>query len=122
VPLSGLLAAAGVAALIVSAKTDHFPLIRSVAVPYFSVWLALAQLPGLAGWGRFGDFSYGLYLFAFPVQQAAVRFAGTGIGPAGVLAAGYPVALLLAWLSWTLVERPALSLKARRAGGPAGPS
>lgn len=67
--------------------------------------------PGLARAGHFGDFSYGLYIYGFPVQQAVVALGGAQweFGPAFVLSVA--TTLALAVLSWHLVERPALSLK-----------
>ncbi|HEY8615044.1 acyltransferase [Phenylobacterium sp.] len=65
------------------------------------------------------DISYGLYIYAFPVQQLAVRWLEPHRD--GDFAATYLVALgvtvLLAALSWICVERPALRLKARVARG-----
>ena len=60
--------------------------------------------------GRFGDLSYGMYLYAFPVQQVIL-----GARPDF----GYPIlacmvlTVPLAVLSWHLVERPALLLGVR---------
>jgi peptidoglycan/LPS O-acetylase OafA/YrhL len=56
------------------------------------------------------DYSYGLYLWAFPVQQFWASVFGAGRPFVNfILSAG--VALVLAMLSWKLIERPALSLK-----------
>lgn len=61
-------------------------------------------------WGnveKYGDFSYGIYIWHFPVIQALVAL-GVFVNPyAGALAA-IGITLLLAILSWRLVERPAL--------------
>lgn len=74
-------------------------------------------------WGSARDLSYGVYIYAFPAQQmlalGGVQRAGTPV----FVAASLAVALPLAWLSWSLVEAPALrfahGLTARRpAGGP----
>lgn len=65
---------------------------------------------------RPGDWSYGVYLWAFPVQQA-VMSSVPALGPLGLFAVALGPTLLLGALSWTLVERPMLSLKARRAAG-----
>jgi peptidoglycan/LPS O-acetylase OafA/YrhL len=76
------------------------------------VWLAYARLGSLKRWGRYGDFSYGLYIYAFPVQQTLVALFPTwGLSPH--LVAAYPATLLCAVLSWRFVEAPALSLKKR---------
>lgn len=59
------------------------------------------------------DLSYGVYIYAFPVQQVLVM-AGLGVlAPAlfGIVAT--LVTLPLAALSWFLIEKPAMSLKSR---------
>ncbi len=77
-------------------------------------------MPVLRRVGRFGDFSYGLYLYAFPVQQVIL-----GAMPHNE----YPIltcmvlTLPFAVLSWHLVEALALrwkpgSISSLRAGIP----
>lgn len=59
-----------------------------------------------------GDLSYGVYIYAFPVQQLFVPVSNeTSIPWLTNVALSLPVTFLLAWLSWHFVERPALSLK-----------
>ncbi|MCX7512508.1 acyltransferase family protein [Frateuria hangzhouensis] len=72
-----------------------------------------ASTPGIQAAGVFGDLSYGIYIYAYLVQQCVVRYwPGT---PS--LAGSLPVAVLLtcavAWCSWHAVEAPALQLKRR---------
>jgi peptidoglycan/LPS O-acetylase OafA/YrhL len=69
---------------------------------------------------RSGDYSYGLYLYAFPIQQALVA-AGVPGGALGNFALAALLASGCAILSWHLIERPALRAKpaatsGRRAG------
>lgn len=56
--------------------------------------------------GRF-DISYGLYLYAFPVQQLLINCTSLGFYPSMV--AAVCVTAVLATLSWFLVEKPALN-------------
>lgn len=59
---------------------------------------------------KVGDYSYGIYVFAFPIQQFLVW--GFRISDPWVLVAtAFPATLALAMISWHLVEQPALSLK-----------
>jgi peptidoglycan/LPS O-acetylase OafA/YrhL len=69
--------------------------------------MALAYLPRLhpLNLGRFGDFSYGTYLYAFPIQQLLVQRAHGQISPWLLFAEAAPLTLLVGALSWFLVER-----------------
>ena len=59
-----------------------------------------------------GRVSYGLYLWHFPIFYAVARHAGSQYKVVRVVLA-YGLTVLFAWLSWMLVERPALRLKHR---------
>ncbi len=56
------------------------------------------------------DYSYGIYIYAFPVQQAVVLLY-PGLSMLGYLAVTGGVILLLAALSWHWVEQPFLRFK-----------
>ena len=71
--------------------------------------------------GRRGDFSYGMYLYAFPIQQSiALYFPKMAIGFAIILTA--VLSLGCAAASWHFVEKIALSLKPRRSLPKAAPA
>lgn len=88
----------------------------------FSLWLAsggtyvlfyLAASPRspFHKFGKYGDFSYGIYIIAFPLEQL-VAFMGHGhLSWGAIFALSYPATLVLAVASWNLVEGPALQLK-----------
>jgi peptidoglycan/LPS O-acetylase OafA/YrhL len=59
------------------------------------------------------DISYGVYLYAFPVQMLIISYI-PGVSPFAVIGMTTGAAVLLGLASWTLIERPALSLKAIR--------
>jgi peptidoglycan/LPS O-acetylase OafA/YrhL len=70
-------------------------------------------LMGLAWWrplhplnlGRFGDFSYGTYLYAFPIQQLVIMAARGHISPWLLFLTATPLTVIVGALSWFLVER-----------------
>jgi peptidoglycan/LPS O-acetylase OafA/YrhL len=63
---------------------------------------------------RIGDYSYGLYVYSFPIQQTVIEsLAPSDRSPLVVFALAAPVALAAAMLSWHALEKPALALKRR---------
>ena len=71
------------------------------------------------------DYSYGLYIFAYPVQQTLIWATGMTSAPLHI-AASLAITLMIAALSWHFIEEPALRLKdrfrTRAAAGRAGPA
>jgi peptidoglycan/LPS O-acetylase OafA/YrhL len=81
-----------------------------LALPYIVLAFGVAPAPLHGALTRHGDFSYGLYLYAFPIQQALVALGFPG-GAWGNFALAALLAGICAALSWHLVERPALRAK-----------
>ncbi|ODT65224.1 MAG: hypothetical protein ABS75_32535 [Pelagibacterium sp. SCN 63-23] len=68
--------------------------------------------PGALAWTQGTDISFGLYLFGWPVQQALVHwFAWTPQLVGLHIVLSFAIVLPLAWLSWRLIEKPALALR-----------
>lgn len=120
-PDSGALAAAALAAfaavqfLPVGGTVPAYSLTTgSMAAPllvYPLLWVGL-HLP-FESVGRRHDYSYGVYLYAFPIQQA-LRLAGAGaLGFAGYTAVVVGFTLACAIASWHLVESRAMRLAHR---------
>ena len=80
-----------------------------LAIPY--VMLCLAYLPRgrILRFNRLGDYSYGVYVYAYPVQQTLMCLV-PALGPIALFGASMTVTLAMAVLSWHFVERPALCL------------
>jgi peptidoglycan/LPS O-acetylase OafA/YrhL len=78
---------------------------------YGTLVLAFRTPAGLRRITAPGDVSYGVYVYAFPVQQSV--WALWHPGPGVMFAIAAPVTYLLALLSWRVIERPALRLKRR---------
>ena len=80
-------------------------------LPYLVMMTAF--MPGLEWYNRVGDYSYGVYLYGWPVAQTVLWVKPSmGAIENSVLACGF--SLLLAILSWHFVESRMLSLKTNR--------
>lgn len=65
-------------------------------------------------YNRCGDYSYGMYIYAFPCEQIGAAL-WPGISPVALIAVSLPATLVLAMLSWHLVERRALAFRTNAA-------
>jgi peptidoglycan/LPS O-acetylase OafA/YrhL len=94
-----------------------FGVVAPVAIPYLFLWLA-CKLP-LRRFDARGDFSYGLYIYAFPVQQTLAFLHVHDGGFTFYVVCSLLVTLILAVLSYCFVEAPSLKLKnlGARSGG-----
>ena len=82
-----------------------------VTLPYIVLCFGRLSMPVVRRAGRFGDFSYGMYLYAFPVQQFVLAaMPGNQYPIATCMALTLPIAVV----SWHLVEAPALRWKRGR--------
>lgn len=61
-----------------------------------------------------GDYSYGVYIYAFPCEQIGAAL-WPGLSPVALIAVSLPATLALAVLSWHAVERRALAFRTRAA-------
>jgi peptidoglycan/LPS O-acetylase OafA/YrhL len=114
VPWSAPVAVLGLAAFVVFDWTWAGPWLATIAIPYATITAAGLIKPSAERWLHGNDVSYGVYLWAFPVQQLVVS-AWTGASPLALSAVALPLTALVALGSWLLVERPALTVKSRLA-------
>src|SRR5271169_6599804 len=78
-----------------------FPLFGS----YLAIYLALnRRLPPVPA-ARFGDLSYGLYIYGWPIEQCVVYFSGGAAPWWEVFGISLALAVPVAWLSWHGIER-----------------
>lgn len=79
------------------------------ASAYLTFWLAYVPGGFVRRYNQLGDYSYGVYIYHFPLQQVLVHYFG-GYSPFSLFAVSLPLSLIFAVLSWRLVEKPCLSL------------
>lgn len=108
VPLSGAILLAGIALSAALRHTPAFPTLFYTTILYAVFWVA--YVPDLHWFNRVGDYSYGLYIYAFPIEQG-LKLYYPSIEPLVLAGAAFVLTLACAVPSWHFVEQPALSLK-----------
>ena len=82
-----------------------------LSLPYIVLAFATQSTPILRNWARFGDFSYGMYLYSFPLTQvlAAMAFKTMNVHVVAIVVTALSIGC--ASLSWHFIEKPALRFK-----------
>jgi peptidoglycan/LPS O-acetylase OafA/YrhL len=111
----GRIALAALALLALSIPLRQFILLFPLSGCYLAFWLALNPRLPVVRAARFGDLSYGLYIYGWPAEQAVVWSLGGHAAWWQVCIGALALAGALAVLSWHLVEQPMLRLKPRGA-------
>lgn len=79
----------------------------------YAVLFVAVELPYLSGlFKKYGDVSYGLYIYAFPIQQTLVHYLPLN-NPYYLFLTALPLTLICAMLSWHFLEKPALQYKTK---------
>lgn len=90
---------------------DQTTILGLLSTCYVTLYLGFANLKSLPVISR-GDYSYGIYLYGFPIEQALWHYLPFVRGNWIMLfLIAFPTTLLFAALSWHLLEKPFLSLK-----------
>lgn len=98
--------------LLISGLVGILPYTMPVLGAYVLFFAAFSPELKLHGFARHGDFSYGLYLYAFPVQQLLVSYFRPLWNAGTLTLAAFLIAGMCAVLSWHGVEKRWLRRKA----------
>lgn len=82
-----------------------------VLLPFLVIWLGSLSTPVICAAGRYGDLSYGIYIYAYVVQQSLIAAIGYHHSYAMMLLVSIVITVACAFASWRLIEQPALGLK-----------
>jgi peptidoglycan/LPS O-acetylase OafA/YrhL len=103
------LAILSLAVIAVTLQRPFFNVFVPFAFCYILFYLAF-RAP-IHAFDRFGDFSYGIYIYAFPVQQTLALLGFQRFGFWAFSIGSLLFTLPLAIVSWKLIEEPALRFK-----------
>ena len=82
-----------------------------IGLPFVIIYFGTSSTPFIRSFGKLGDPSYGLYLFAFPIQQTIIYFFWPKFSFIEILAASIITTTVFAYTSWHCIEKTALKLK-----------
>jgi len=101
-----------VALLIAIFDKKMFFFVYIISLAYIVFYIAYIPTGAIRHYNKLGDYSYGMYIYAFPVQQSiAALFPGVSVLSLIVISSVFT--LLLAALSWNLIEKHALKFKGK---------
>ncbi len=110
IPLHGGLFGLAFVAIFLPWGTPFAETVFPLALAYSIVWLAYVPSGLIRSYNRLGDFSYGMYIYAFPIQQALISLI-PGLQPIQLLSIAFPATLVFASVSWHVIEKRALARK-----------
>lgn len=82
-----------------------------LTIPITVIFIGKKSTPYFNQAGRFGDISYGIYIYAFPVQQAVIWQLQNKVNWWLLLAIATSITITLALFSWHFIEKWALKAK-----------
>lgn len=106
-PLIGWVLLPLAALMLLARGTLLYDLCSALFLAYALFWIAYVPRGVILGYNRVGDYSYGLYLYAFPIQQALVLY-WPEMAPMTIFGLASLLTLCCAIVSWHLIEKPAL--------------
>ncbi len=91
-------------------STILFEVTTAIFFAYTVLWASTFRFGPLRDVCNRFDLSFGIYIYAGPIQQMLLDFQ-PNLAPAAIAVATFLVAVPLAFLSWVLIEHPALKLR-----------
>ena len=108
VPIDMRLALAAAAIAIVTFRFGGWLMLGLPSYAYLVIFAGVTLPSRLHRIGRTNDYTYGIYIYAFPIQQAAALFGAADHGKLLYIVVTVVLTAALAILSWHLVEHPAM--------------
>lgn len=98
--------------LIIFNGSNAFDLLFSIVFSYWVLVAAYHPIVRLPAIDKYGDFSYGIYIYAFPVQQSVIALCPK-VSVFYLNLVSMPIVLVFAYLSWVLIESRFILMKGR---------
>ncbi len=97
---------------LILARFNHFSFVpNSIILTFLIFALVFSKKNKLNRFGKYGDFSYGIYLFAFPIQQAIAYLAPKETNLWLLIILSLLFTFIASIVCWNLIEKPSMKLK-----------
>nr|WP_295972281.1 acyltransferase [uncultured Bacillus sp.] len=111
IKMNGWMAIISLIILMITVKMGYFVYAFTIFGTYLIFYFAFDTRVKLQNFGKYGDFSYGIYIYAFPIQQIMSYLFHNQLTHWENFLLAFPFTLLFAIISWYLVEKRALKYK-----------
>ncbi len=105
----------GMAVLLQIYQSPTLKIVAFIFIPIIIIRVGQASWPVMRDLGRWGDLSYGTYLYGYPVAQVLILYYLTTLPLFAHIILALLISYVLAFGSWHLVEKRALRFKPKRA-------
>jgi len=89
---------------------DVFYITYCLTLPFLTFYLAYWPSGRIRKFNEQGDYSYGIYIYAFPVQQSVVALV-PNLSVSSLIVLSFGITLFLSICSWHLIEKRFLKMK-----------
>jgi peptidoglycan/LPS O-acetylase OafA/YrhL len=107
IPLSNSTCLVAIVLVCVSLTFGMAKVSQVILCGYIVLWLGYVPNGAIRWFNSLGDYSYGMYIYAYPIQQTLVQNF-QGISPLELFVSSFALTLPVAIVSWHLVEHKAL--------------
>jgi peptidoglycan/LPS O-acetylase OafA/YrhL len=87
-----------------------FFLMYCISIPYITIYLAYIPKGIIRKFNNYGDYSYGIYIYAFPIQQSIIAL-NPDTTVLTMIIKSFLLTLFFSYLSWHIIENNFLKVK-----------
>ena len=95
--------------LLLSLFLNEYNSVKHIILPIIIMLIGFMPLPFISTFGKFGDMSYGIYIYSFPIQQTLMYF--FKMNTYTLMFTSVLLSISFGFLSWHWIEKRALKYK-----------
>ncbi|MFM2224388.1 MAG: hypothetical protein RJA07_590 [Bacteroidota bacterium] len=93
---------------VVSFKTEYCSIISFFAISILTIWIAFLPISFLQKLTSSGDYSYGIYVYSFPIQQLIIYYTSAQLSILQMIILSFVGTFPIAILSYHFIELPVI--------------